>query len=286
MRKIELAMTLFLTVILVLNAWSQPSLKDLKVRLKLDKAIYLSGEPVWAEVRVFNPDSVMLTAWLSPRLVTVAGIQVFSSDGKEVPTHCWDARINTPVTLAMPPLKTGFLSRVELSQCFSSDPDRVFLPGNYGVRSRFTNLDGDQAVRESVSFTVREPEGAEKALYQEILKTKDRAKMGNLLRKNSGSVYAPLMAMKYFGGVAPKGGKKILQQGVDLCKDLIAQGPDRISSTVLVDSIASLSGRLAGDSMARQNLNEIINRFPRTMASEEAGVVRMRLGMKDQGGGR
>lgn len=277
-RKTQIVMVLSLLAGFILKAWSQPGFKDLKVRLTLDRASYLSGEPVWAEVRVDNPDSVMLTAWLLPQVVMVSGIQVFSQDGKEIATHCWDERINTPVTLAMPPVKTDFLSRVDLSQCFGNEPGRIFPSGHYGVRARFTNLDKKEAVSDSTSFTVTEPEGAEKALYQEILKTKDRARMEKLMRKNPQSVYAPLLAMKVFGGVLPKGGKKTLQQGIELCKGLIGQGPDRVSSAVLVDSIAYLSGRLAGDAQTQQNLNEIITRFPGTRASGEAGAVRARLG--------
>jgi hypothetical protein len=278
MRRAKIVLTSSILAVMALNVWCQPGFKDLKVSLRLDKELYLSGELIWAEVRVSNPDSVLLTAWLPPRLVMVAGVQVFSQDGKEVYTHCWDARINTPVTLAMPPLKTGFLSRVDLSQCFGSDPDRVFPAGRYGIRARFTTIDRNQAVSDSASFTVAAPEGKEKELYQVILKTRDRARMENLLRKNLHSVFAPLMAMKCFGGAAPKGGKEPLQQGIEHCKDLIGQGPDGVRATVFVDSAAALSKRLTGDELARKTLNEIMTRFPKTMAAEEAGAVQMRLG--------
>lgn len=274
---IKSALTLIVLLILALNAGAQPGFKDLKVRLGLDKESYLSGEPVWAEVRVSNPDSILLTAWLAPGLASVSGVQVFSSDGKELATHCWDARINTPVTLSMPPLKTGFLARLELSRCFGPDPDRVFPSGRYGVRARFTTVKEDQAVSDSASFTVVAPEGAEKELYQGIQRTGDRAKMEKLLKKNPQSAYAPLLAMRYFGGSLPKGGKRTLLRGIELCKDLIAQGPGRVSSAVLVDSLAALSARLGGAGAARENLKAIITLHPKTKASEEALAVLGRL---------
>ncbi len=273
-----------LFMLLASGAWSQPGFKDLVVRLKLDKARYLAGEPVWAEVRLSNPDSVLLTAWLEPGLVAVSGVQVFSADGaggKEIGTHCWDSRITTPVSLAVPPLKTGFLSRLELTRCFGDEKERVFLPGRYGARARFTTLHEEEAVSDSASFEVAEPEGPGKELYQEILRTRDKARLDKLFRKNPQSPYALLLAMRYFGGVAPKDGKRPLLRGIELCKDLIARGPDRVSSAVLVDSLAALSGRLAGAGTARANLAGIVSRHPRTLAAEAAGKALERMEIKD-----
>ena len=279
MRTVKTALSLFLLVFTALPAGAQPGFKDLVVRLRLDKARYLAGEPAWAEVRLSNPDSILLTAWLSPRLVAVSGIQVFSSDGKEIATHCWDARITTPVTLAVPPKKTGFLSRLELSRCFGDEKEGAFLSGRYGLRARFTTLSGDQAVSDSASFEVAAPEGPEKELYQEILRTKDRGgRLEKLCQKNPQSAYAPLLAMRYFGGATPKGGRKTLLRGIELCKDLIARGPDRVSSAVLVDSLAALSGRLGGAETARKNLEGIVSRHPGTAVSEVAGAALARLG--------
>ena len=276
----HLAWILF--VLLVSSAGAQPGFKDLVVRLRLDKARYLAGEPVWAEVRLSNPDSILLIAWLSPGLVAVSGIQVFSSDGaggKEIGTHCWDSRINTPVSLAVPPKKTGFLSRLELSRCFGDEKERAFRPGRYGLRARFTTLSGDQAVSDSASLDVAAPEGSEKELYQEILRTRDRgSRLEKLCRKNPQSAYAPLLAMRYFGGATPKGGRKTLLLGIELCKDLIARGPERVSSAVLVDSLAALSNRLAGAGTAKKALEGIVSRHPGTAASEAAGAALARLG--------
>jgi hypothetical protein len=282
MRPVKTALSLFLLACTALPAGAQPGFKDLVVRLRLDQARYLAGEPAWAEVRLSNPDSVLLMAWLSPGLAAVAGIQVFSSDGaggKEIATHCWDSRINTPITLAVPPRKTGFLSRLELSRCFGDEKERVFLPGRYGLRARFTTLSGDQAVSDSASFEVAAPEGPEKELYEEILRTRDRdSRLEKLCRKNPQSAYAPLLAMRYFGGATAKGGRKTLQRGIELCKDLIARGPDRVSSAVLVDSLAALSGRLAGEGTVRKNLEGVVSRHPGTAASEAAGAALSRLG--------
>jgi hypothetical protein len=279
MRTAKTALSLFLLAFTALPAGAQPGFKDLVVRLRLDKARYLAGEPAWAEVRLSNPDSILLMAWLSPGLVAVSGIQVFSSEGKEIATHCWDSRINTPVTLAMPPKKTGFLSRLELSRCFGDEKERAFLPGRYSLRARFTTVNGDQAVSDSASFEVAAPEGPEKELYQEILRIQDRgSRLEKLCRKNPQSPYAPLLAMRYFGGATPKGGRKILMRGIELCKDLIAHGPDRVSSAVLVDSLAALSGRLAGAGTAKKNLEGIVSRHPGTAASEAAGAALARLG--------
>ncbi len=277
MRTVKTALSLLLLACTALPAGAQPDFKDLVVRLRLDKARYLAGEPAWAEVRLSNPDSVLLMAWLSPGLAAVAGIQVFSSDGKEIGTHCWDSRIATPVSLAMPPRKTGFLSRLELSRCFGDEKERNFLPGRYGLRARFTTLSGDQAVSDSASFEVAAPEGPEKELYEEILRTRG-GRLEKLCRKNPRSAFAPLLAMRYFGGATAKGGRKTLQRGIELCKDLIAQGPDRVSSAVLVDSLAALSGRLAGAGTARKNLEGIVSRHPGTSASEAAGAALSRLG--------
>ncbi len=277
MRTVKTALSLFLLACTALPAGAQPGFKDLVVRLRLDKARYLAGEPAWAEVRLSNPDSVLLMAWLSPGLAAVAGIQVFSSDGKEITTHCWDSRIATPVSLAVPPRKTGFLSRLELSRCFGNEKERNFLPGRYGLRARFTTLDREQAVSDSASFEVVAPEGPEKELYEEILRTRG-SRLEKLCRKNPRSAYAPLLAMRYFGGATLKGGRKTLQRGIELCKDLIAQGPDRVSSAVLVDSLAALSGRLAGAGTARKNLEGIVSRHPGTAASEAAGAALSRLG--------
>jgi hypothetical protein len=277
MRPAKTALSLFLLACTALPAGAQPGFKDLVVRLRLDKARYLAGEPAWAEVRLSNPDSVLLMAWLSPGLAAVSGIQVFSSDGKEIATHCWDSRINTPVTLAMPPRKTGFLSRLELSRCFGDDKERNFLPGRYGLRARFTTVNGDQAVSDSASFEVAAPEGPEKELYEEILRTRG-SRLEKLCRKNPRSAYAPLLAMGYFGGATPKGGRKTLRRGIELCNDLIAQGPDRVSSAVLVDSLAALSNRLSGAGTARKNLEGIVSRHPGTSASEAAGAALARLG--------
>lgn len=277
MRTAKTALSLFLLACTALPAGAQPGFKDLVVRLRLDQARYLAGEPVWAEVRLSNPDSVLLMAWLSPGLAAVAGIQVFSSDGKEIATHCWDSRIATPVTLAVPPRKTGFLSRLELSRCFGDEKERNFLPGRYGLRARFTTVNGDQAVSDSASFEVAAPEGPEKELYQEILRTSG-SRLEKLCRKNPRSAYAPLLAMRYFGGATAKGGRKTLQRGIEICKDLIAQGPDRVSSAVLVDSLAALSGRLAGAGTARKNLEGVVTRHPGTAASEAAGAALIRLG--------
>jgi len=280
MRTAKTALSLLLLAFTALPAGAQPGFKDLVVRLRLDKARYLAGEPAWAEVRLSNPDSILLTAWLSPRLVVVSGIQVFSLDGaggKEIATRCWDSRINTPVTLAVPPMKTGFLSRLELSRCFGDEKEGAFLSGRYGLRARFTTVNGDQAVSDSASFEVAAPEGPEKELYQEILRTRG-SRLEKLCRKNPQSAYAPLLAMRYFGGATPKGGRKILLRGIELCKDLIARGPDRVSSAVLVDSLAALSGRLAGAGTARMALEGIVSRHPGTAASEAAGAALARLG--------
>jgi hypothetical protein len=277
-RTAKTALSLFLLAFTALPAGTQPGFKDLVVRLKMDKARYLAGEPAWTEVRLSNPDSVLLTAWLSPRLVAVSGVQVFSSEGgKEIGTHCWDSRITTPVTLAVPPRKTGFLSRLELSRCFGDEKERAFLPGRYGLRARFTTLSGDQAVSDSASFEVVAPEGPEKELYQEILQTRG-SRLEKLCRKNPQSAYAQLLAMRYFGGATPKGGRKTLQRGIELCKDLIVREPDRVSSAVLVDSLAALSGRLAGEGAAREALEGIVSRHPGTAASEAAGAALSRLG--------
>jgi hypothetical protein len=280
MRTVKTALSLFLLACTALPAGAQSGFKDLVVRLRVDKARYLAGEPAWAEVRLSNPDSVLLMAWLSPGLAAVGGIQVFSSDGagvKEIGTHCWDSRINTPVTLAVPPRKTGFLSRLELSRCFGDEKERNFLPGRYGLRARFTNVNGDQAVSDSASFEVAAPEGPEKELYGEILRTRG-SRLEKLCRKNSQSAYAPLLAMRYFGGATAKGGRKTLRRGIELCRDLIAREPDRVSSAVLVDSLAALSGRLAGAGTARKNLEGIVSRHPGTAASEAAGAALARLG--------
>jgi hypothetical protein len=278
MRTVKTALSLFLLACTALPAGAQPGFKDLVVRLRVDKARYLAGEPAWAEVRLSNPDSVLLMAWLSPGLAAVAGIQVFSSDGgKEIGTHCWDSRITTPVTLAVPPRKTGFLSRLELSRCFGDEKERNFLPGRYGLRARFTTVNGDQAVSDSASFEVAAPEGPEKELYEEILRTSG-GRLEKLCRKNPQSVYAPLLAMRYFGGATAKGGRKTLRRGIELCKDLIARGPDRVSSAVLVDSLAALSNRLSGAETVRKNLEGVVSRHPGTAASEAAGSALARLG--------
>jgi hypothetical protein len=277
MRTAKTALSLFLLAFTALPAGAQPGFKDLVVRLRLDNVRYLAGEPAWAEVRLSNPDSVLLTAWLSPGLVAVSGIQVFSSDGKEISTHCWDSRVTTPVTLAMPPRKMGFLSRLELSRCFGDEKERNFLPGRYGLRARFTTVNGDQAVSDSASFEVAAPEGPEKELYQEILRTSG-SRLEKLYRKNPQSAYAPLLAMRYFGGATPKGGRKTLMRGIELCKDLIARGPDRVSSAVLVDSLAALSNRLSGAGTVRKNLEGIVSRHPGMAASEAAGAALSRLG--------
>lgn len=280
MRTAKTALSLFLLACTALPAGAQPGFKDLVVRLRLDKARYLAGEPVWAEVRLSNPDSILLIAWLSPGLVAVSGIQVFSSDGaggKEIGTHCWDSRINTPVSLAVPPKKTGFLSRLELSRCFGDEKERTFRPGRYGLRARFTTVNGDQAVSDSASFEVAAPEGPEKELYEEILRTRG-SRLEKLCRKNPMSAYAPLLAMRYFGGAMPKGGRKTLLLGIELCRDLITREPDRVSSAVLVDSLAALSNRLAGAGTVRKNLEGVVTRHPGTAASEAARAALARLG--------
>jgi hypothetical protein len=45
-----------------------------------------------------------------------------------------------------------------------------------------------------------------------------------------------------------------------------------------VDSLAALSGRLAGEGAAREALEGIVSRHPGTAASEAAGAALSRLG--------
>jgi hypothetical protein len=244
----------------------------------MDKTRYLVGEPIWAEVRVSNPDSAMITAWLSPGLAAVSGIQVFSSDGREVASHCRDPRIATPVTVVMPPGKTAFLARVDLPRCFGDKKEGGIPTGRYGMRARFTTLSEDQAVTDSIGFEVAEPEGPEKELYRELRRTQNRARTERLFRKRSRSAYATLLALKYFRGVTPNAGKKVLLRGVELCQELIAQGPDLISSAVLVDSVAALSTRLENKDRARKALAEIATRHPGTASCEAAQAALKHMG--------
>lgn len=268
---------LFLTLTLssVSSVRSQ-GFTDLGVRLRLDKTRYLEGEPIWAEVKITNPDSTLLYACMVPEQSSVSGVQVFSGDGKEIRTRCWDPQVTTPVVLTLPPRRRGFLSRLEISTCFGKGETRAFSPGYYRVRTTFTNISKDQVVQDSAAFEVVAPEGKDKALLREMRKTKGfqsshRTRLEGLFRKHSESPYALGLAMRCFAGAsATPEGRVILRRGIELCEKLIQEAPDQVSAGVLVDSVSALSWRLSGKTMAVQKLKGIAGSYPKTTAFDAA----------------
>lgn len=253
------------------------------MHLRLDKTRYLVGEPIWTEVKVTNPDSILLYACMNPEQSSVSGVQVYTGDGKEIRTRCRDPRVNTPVVLTLPPQKKGFLDRLELSACFGEEESRTFSPGHYRVRATFTSISKDQVVQDSAAFDVVAPEGKDKALWGEMRKIKGlrpshRARLEQLFRKNPESPYALGLAMRCFAGAsATHEGRRILRRGIELCEKLIQEAPDQVSSGVLVDSLSALSWRQGGKALAREKLKGIAGSYPKTTAYEAAQEALDRL---------